>query len=131
VIIKSYDDLRQESFAMQLLQEFDKIFKIERLQVRLLPYEVLPLSHEAGIMECVRDAITIDELKRKGKTLLGVLDSRTKRKNFIHTLTAYSLVTYFLQVKDRHNGNIMIRKDGCIFHIDYGFFMSNLPGKGV
>jgi phosphatidylinositol 4-kinase B len=99
--------------------------------VKLLPYEVLPLSHDAGIMECVRDAITIDELKRKGKTLQAVLDNKAKRRNFIHTLTAYSLVTYFLQVKDRHNGNIMIRKDGSIFHIDYGFFMSNLPGKGV
>jgi len=28
VIIKSLDDLRQESFAMQLLQEIDKIFKM-------------------------------------------------------------------------------------------------------
>ena len=47
------------------------------------------------------------------------------------SLAAYSLVMYFLQAKDRHNGNIMIRRDGCIFHIDYGFFMSNAPGKGV
>lgn len=50
VIIKSRDDLRQECFAMQLLQEFDKIFKMENLSVKLLPYEVLPLSHEAGII---------------------------------------------------------------------------------
>lgn len=99
--------------------------------MKLLPYEVLPLSHEAGIMECVRDAITIDELRRKGRTLLSLLDTRSKRKNFVSTLTAYSLVTYFLQVKDRHNGNIMVRKDGSLFHIDYGFFLSNLPGKGV
>jgi phosphatidylinositol 4-kinase len=47
------------------------------------------------------------------------------------TLVGYSLVTYFMQVKDRHNGNIMIRRDGSIIHIDYGFFMSNAPGKGV
>lgn len=99
--------------------------------MKLLPYEVLPLSHEAGIMECVRDAITIDELRRKDRTLLSLLDTRSKRKNFVSTLTAYSLVTYFLQVKDRHNGNIMVRKDGSLFHIDYGFFLSNLPGKGV
>ncbi len=52
-------------------------------------------------------------------------------KNFISTLAGYSLITYLLQVKDRHNGNIMIKQDGCIFHIDYGFFMSNTPGKGV
>lgn len=82
-------------------------------------------------MECVRDAITIDELKKKGKTLKSILNTKSKIKNFIYTLTGYSLVTYFLQVKDRHNGNIMIRSDGSLFHIDYGFFMSNLPGKGV
>jgi len=52
-------------------------------------------------------------------------------RNFVSTLAGYSLITYLLQVKDRHNGNIMIRRDGCLFHIDYGFFMSNAPGKGV
>ena len=52
-------------------------------------------------------------------------------RNFMKTLVGYSLVTYLLQVKDRHNGNIMVKKDGSIFHIDYGFFLSNAPGKGV
>jgi phosphatidylinositol 4-kinase len=47
------------------------------------------------------------------------------------TLVGYSLVTYLLQVKDRHNGNIMIRRDGAIIHIDFGYFMSNAPGQGV
>lgn len=49
----------------------------------------------------------------------------------MNTLIGYSLVTYFLQVKNRHNGNIMVRRDGSLIHIDYGFFMSNAPGKGV
>lgn len=51
--------------------------------------------------------------------------------NFIFSLAGYSLVTYFLQVKDRHNANIMIKKNGAIIHIDYGFFLSSMPGKGV
>ncbi len=54
-----------------------------------------------------------------------------KLKKFLYTLVGYSLVSYLIQVKDRHNGNIMIRKDGSIIHIDFGFFMSNAPGKGV
>ena len=41
------------------------------------------------------------------------------------------LITYLLQVKDKHNGNIMICRDGSLRHIDYGFFISNSPGKGM
>ena len=82
-------------------------------------------------MECVKDAITIDSLRKKGGTIKSLLNTKTKIKNFINSLAGYSLVTYFLQVKDRHNGNIMIKNDGSIFHIDYGFFMTNAHGKGV
>ena len=47
------------------------------------------------------------------------------------SLAAYSVVTYFLQVKVRHNGNILLHRDGYIIHIDFGFLLSNAPGRGV
>lgn len=53
------------------------------------------------------------------------------QRNFCRSLAAYSLVTYFLQVKDRHNDNILLHRDGYIVHIDFGFFLSNAPGKGI
>lgn len=130
-MVKTNDDLRQESFAMQLLHEFNTIFKIEGLPISVIPYEVIPLGHNCGVIEFLKDTITMDELRKKEGNLEFIRSNKKKRVKFMQTLVGYSLINYFLQVKDRHNGNILIRRDGSIINIDFGFFISNSPGKGV
>lgn len=59
----------------------------------------------------------------------GPVQSKTYKSainNLADSLAAYSLVCYILQIKDRHNANILINsKDGSVVHIDFGFILAS------
>lgn len=51
----------------------------------------------------------------------------TAQRKFVESCAAYCLICYIIQVKDRHNGNILLDNEGHIIHIDYGFMLSSSP----
>ena len=138
VIIKGGDDLRQEIFAMQLIKKFHQIFQEENTGLYLRPYEIIVTSANAGFLEFLTDTIPISSLKKKYDCELTLEEIykdlfadrfEFAQKNFIESLAGYSLLCYLLQIKDRHNGNIMIGSDGHMMHIDFGFLISIAPGN--
>jgi len=141
-IVKSGDDLRQEQLAMQLITQFHRIFKRSNIPLWLRPYLVIATGYDSGLIETIPDCVSLDNLKKKDTQFTTLLDYFNRaygdqnsiefiqaQTNFIESLAAYSLVCYLLQIKDRHNGNIMIDNKGHLIHIDYGFIMSISPGS--
>ncbi|KAJ7582694.1 kinase-like domain-containing protein [Mycena floridula] len=151
VIVKTGGDLRQEQLAVQLIRQFQRIWEEEKCSCWLKPYHILITGGTSGLMETITDAVSIHSIKkseyarRLAEGRLGhvtLLDhfkatygdpSSAKfaraQRNFAKSLAGYSIVTYLLQIKDRHNGNILLDRDGHLIHIDFGFILSNTPGN--
>ncbi|KAK1443457.1 phosphatidylinositol kinase [Babesia gibsoni] len=136
-ILKGGDDLRQEFMVNQLLRLFRDIFAAAQLPLWLKPMEILVTGPNCGIIEFLPDSCSVDVIKRRfnvesiSKVFERIYANNIfeARKNFIESHAAYSIISYLLQVKDRHNGNMMLDSVGHIVHIDYGFCLSNTPGN--
>jgi phosphatidylinositol 4-kinase len=143
-IVKSNDDLRQEVCCLQLIELCQEIFSdiddtTTGCKLWLKTYRILSTNATTGIVQVIPDTQSLDALKktdgfttlrRHFDSLYGISPERYKiaRRNFVASLAAYSLVTYIFQIKDRHNGNILIDKEGHIIHIDFGFLLGIAPG---
>lgn len=64
-LVKTRDDLRQEALAMQLIRLIRGCFRKDHLKLWLYPYSILPTSCDAGLVETIPDAMSLDSLKRK------------------------------------------------------------------
>lgn len=168
VIVKTGADLRQEQLAIQLIQEFARIWGETSSRCWVRYFRILVTSENSGIMETITDSVSVHSIKKEaysrqqqklalqeqygaadgGKIHMqgppakiatySLLDhfidtygdpSSAKfgkaRQRFIESLAGYSIISYLLQIKDRHNGNILIDNEGHLIRA-YKCFQSSL-----
>ncbi|KAF2477432.1 phosphatidylinositol 4-kinase-like protein PIK1 [Lindgomyces ingoldianus] len=154
VIVKTGADLRQEAFACQLIQVCTKIWQDAEVPVWTKRMRILVTGESSGLIETITNGVSLHSLKRS-LTLATIAAGTNPRKRiatlkdhfvktfgepesdsyiagvgaFTRSLAAYSIICYVLQLKDRHNGNLLIDNQGHIIHIDFGFMLSNSPGS--
>ena len=138
-IFKVGDDCRQDVLALQMIAAFRSIFASVGLDVFVHPYRVVATAPGCGVIDVLPNSISRDMLGREAVN--GLYDYfvskyggeqsthfQEARSNFVKSMAAYSVISYLLQFKDRHNGNIMIDDAGHIIHIDFGFCFDIAPG---
>ncbi|KAI0024818.1 phosphatidylinositol 3 [Xylariomycetidae sp. FL0641] len=154
VIVKTGADLRQEAFACQLIQVCHKIWVDAKVPVWVKLMRILVTGESSGLIETITNGVSLHSLKRS-LTIASIASGVNPRRRFAtlkdhwvktfgtpdsepykaavdafkRSLAAYSMISYILQLKDRHNGNVLIDNEGHIIHIDFGFMLSNSPGS--
>ena len=113
IIYKSRDDLRQDQLILQMINFMDSLLKKRAIDCGFSTYKVLATSKFDGFLEFVPDSETYFDIKQE---------------KFINSLAGYCAVNYILGVADRHDHNVMFnKKDGRIFHIDFGYVFGKEP----
>ncbi|EDW83168.1 uncharacterized protein Dwil_GK22711 [Drosophila willistoni] len=148
IIFKNGDDLRQDMLTLQMLRVMDQLWKREGMDFRMNIYNCISMEQRLGMIEVVRHAETIANIqKEKGMFSAtspfkkGSLFSWLKEHNkpsdklnkaineFTLSCAGYCVATYVLGVADRHSDNIMVKRNGQLFHIDFGHILGHFKEK--
>ena len=154
-MFKKGDDLRQDRLTLQLLAVMDRLWKEdEGLDLRLNIYNCMATGINEGLIQVVGEAETVCKIQmrhaeklnfwqlksyaalKKGLILAwlkghnrSVESMKIAQDEFTKSCAGYCVATFILGIADRHNDNIMVRKNGQVFHIDFGHFLGNYKHK--
>eukprot|EP01051_Picozoa_sp_SAG22_P001116 SAG22_NODE_39_length_26283_cov_18.486653_15_plen_489_part_00 len=148
VIFKAGDDLRQDLLTLQLFQVMEHVWRPAGLDLKLIPYGCVATGDEIGMIEVVLDSNTTANInfEEAGGGARAAWDATVFTKwlqkandndndmdvavnNFAASCAGYCVATYALGIGDRHNDNVMLKRNGNLFHIDFGHFLGNYKSK--
>ncbi|KAI7735497.1 hypothetical protein M8C21_017855 [Ambrosia artemisiifolia] len=108
IIFKKGDDLRQDQLVVQMVSLMDRLLKLENLDLHLTPYRVLATGHDEGMLEFI-----------PSKSLAQILSEH-------RSITSY-LQKFHPDEEGPHLDNLLLREDGRLFHVDFGYILGRDP----
>ncbi|KAL6958325.1 phosphatidylinositol 3-kinase [Sarracenia purpurea var. burkii] len=138
ILFKKGDDLRQDQLVIQMVSLMDRLLKLENLDLHLTPYSVLATGHDEGMLEFIPSS-SLAQILSEHRSIISYLQkfhpdedgpfgiTATCLETFIKSCAGYSVITYILGIGDRHLDNLLLRDDGRLFHVDFGFILGRDP----
>lgn len=138
VILLKNEDMRIDNIIIKIINFTKKILSRFIAESYIVTYNILPIKNNYGLIEIVKDSITLLELNNTNFSIQNYIFENNKnisieelRTNFINSCSFYSILSYLLGIGDRHLDNIMINTKGLLFHIDFTYIMGDDPKKTI
>jgi len=125
VMIKFGDDFRQDVACMAMFHLMNFFWREDKRHYMTMPivsktYQCVAGGEKLGFIEFVEDCVCLYDSKSAISNL---------RQEQFHRLIASGagsyIASYVLGIRDRHADNILIHKDGTLFHIDFGHVLGD------
>ncbi|RLN94396.1 hypothetical protein BBJ28_00013147 [Nothophytophthora sp. Chile5] len=140
-MVKNGDDLRQDQLIMQMFILMDRLLKKVNLDLKLTPYRILATGANDGLMEFVQDSYPVSYVVSQFESpqIVGFLRKHNPDPSaefgvapealntYVKSVAGYCVLTYLLGIGDRHLDNLMMKTEGHLFHIDFGFVFGADP----
>jgi len=128
-------DIRKEQIIMNTVRMMKIVLlQDENLHLPIVDYNIRPTSARDGLIEMVPACISLQELRETNTDILPWIIERNEtepagdlRERFLQSCAAYCVISYLLGIGDRNLHNLLLRPDGSLFHIDFGFVLGQDP----